>query len=69
MPNTQKKQSRYTLDREVADILEEYKKEKRDELIENGATDDSDVIKKLVLEALGPWLHKHPELKDKYLLK
>lgn len=64
-----KQPRRYTLDKDVADVLEEYKKENRDQLIISGVTDDSGIVKKLVLEALKPWLDKHSELKDKYLLK
>jgi hypothetical protein len=60
---------RFTISKDVAEILDEYKREKRDELIKNGIIDDTGVVQHLVLVALSPWLDKHPDLKEKYLLK
>jgi GrpB-like predicted nucleotidyltransferase (UPF0157 family) len=62
-------QKRVTITKEVAAILEDYKKEKRDELLLEGVTDDTGLIKKLVLTGLTDWLKAHPDIRDKYLLK
>jgi GrpB-like predicted nucleotidyltransferase (UPF0157 family) len=62
-------QKRYTLTKDVAAVLEEYKKEKREELLIEGVTDDTGLVKKLVLTALNDWLKEHPDIRDKYLLK
>ena len=50
-------------------LLEEYKKEHKMELIEQGITDDAELVRKLILVALKPWLEQRPDLIDKYLLE
>jgi GrpB-like predicted nucleotidyltransferase (UPF0157 family) len=62
-------QKRVTLTKDVVAVVEVYKKEKRDELLLEGITNDTDLVKKFVLTALKDWLKEHPEVRDKYLLK
>jgi hypothetical protein len=62
-------QKRCTITKDVAAVLEEYKKENRDVLLLEGITDDTGLVKKLVLTALNDWLKEHPDIRDKYLLK
>jgi hypothetical protein len=62
-------QLRWTIPKELVPIIEEYKKERKEELILEGVTTDYDVVKQLVLKGLAQWLDKHPDLRDKYLLK